>query len=112
MTTSTQNLPVHSAALYCRREQKRVRIAPCQVRCWSATSQPRTTTVIEADTRGARLLLNFSVRVGEIVRVSFSDSLGLHQTRSARVAWTHRFEAANRVMVGLCFQEDMSSMVA
>jgi hypothetical protein len=92
---------------YCRRRQTRRKLSPAQVTCWSANAAPRTVTVIEADSCGARLVLPFRAMVGEIVRVSFADNLGLHQTRPARVAWTHRFDAANRVMVGLAFEEEM-----
>lgn len=93
---------------YCRRQRARAKFQPSRVTCWSATAQPRAATVVEADARGARLVLAFEARVGEIVRVSFADAVGLHQTRRARVAWTYRLESANRLMVGLAFEEEMA----
>jgi hypothetical protein len=64
---------------------------------------------VEADTRGARLVLSFAARIGEYLHVCFADSLGMHQTRRARVAWSHRLENANRLMVGLAFDEEMQA---
>ena len=95
-------------ALYCRRGQRRAKLAPARVTCWSAYAQPRSVTVVEADTRGARLVLSFEAKIGEVLRVCFADSLGMHQTRRARVVWTHRLESANRLMVGLAFEEEMA----
>lgn len=95
-------------APYCRRGKVRSRLSPIQVTCWSAIAEPRRVTVVEADTRGARLVLSFEAKIGEVLRVCFDDSLGMHQTRRARVAWTHRLESANRLMVGLAFEEEMA----
>jgi hypothetical protein len=53
-------------------------------------------------------VLAFPARLGEMLRVSFTDALGMHQTRRARVAWTHRLECANRLMVGLAFEQQMA----
>ncbi len=92
---------------YCRRQATRAKLTPSAVTCWNATRDPRTVTVVEADVHGARLLLPFSVRTGETVRVSFTDSLGQHQTRAARVAWTHLLESTAHTMVGLAFSEKM-----
>lgn len=72
-------------ALYCRRQKMRDKLKPARVTCWSAATQPRAVTVVEADARGARLVLPFTVHVGETVRVCFADEMNLHQTRRARV---------------------------
>lgn len=95
-------------ALYCRRQKVRDRLAPARVTCWSATANPRPAAVVEADARGARLVLAFDAKIGETVQVCFDDALGMHQTRCARVAWTYRLEMANRLMVGLAFDEEMA----
>ena len=94
---------------YCRRLSSRQRLHPAQVTCWSSSAQPRTVALVEADSRGARLILSFKVRIGEYIRTSFSDDLGLHQTRRARVAWTYRLESAGRLMVGLAFDGEIAS---
>ena len=93
---------------YCRRVSSRQRVYPKNVTCWSASAQPRAVALVEADSRGARLILPFKVRVGEVIRTSFTDDVGLHQTRQARVAWTHRLENAGRVMVGLAFDSALA----
>ncbi len=106
----TQSSPDHietQSAMFCRRRKARAKLAPCQVTYWSAYTEPRTATVVEADIRGARLVIAFNTKVGDTVCVCFADDLGMHQTRRARVAWTHRLESANRLMVGLAFEEDM-----
>lgn len=92
---------------YCRRQCQRAKLYPASVTCWSANREPGVARVVEADIHGARLLLPFKARNGETIRVTFTDSLGLHQTRAARVAWTHTLESANRTMVGLAFSEQM-----
>ena len=97
-----------SCALFCRRTSPRRRLRPARVVCWSSRTQPQTVTVVEADNRGARLVLPFKVRVGEFINACFSDELGLHQSRRARVAWTHRLECAGRLMVGLCFDQELT----
>jgi hypothetical protein len=96
-------------AAYCRRHKARTRLQPAAVTAWSATSDPRPVTVVEADACGARLVLPFEARVDELIRVCFADAMGFHQTRRARVAWTHRFTSANRLMVGLAFDEEMEA---
>lgn len=106
VATTKISLDIPSAP-YCRRQKSRVRLAPSRVTCWGAYVQPRAATVVEADLRGARLVISFEAKVGETVRVCFADELGMHQTRQARVAWTHRLESANRLMVGLAFDEEM-----
>jgi hypothetical protein len=107
LTQTPQNIFDRQSALYCRRNKVRAKLAPTRVTCWSAISNPRAATVVEADVRGARLVIPFAAKVGEIVHVCFGDHLGMHQTRRARVAWTHRLESANRLMVGLAFEEEM-----
>lgn len=107
MLLQTPNPSDKSAALYCRRRKARARLTPSQVTCWSALAEPRAVTMVEADTHGARLVLSFEAKIGEIVRVCFADSLGMHQTRRARVVWTYRLESANRLMAGLAFEEEM-----
>lgn len=93
---------------YCRRLSLRQRLYPTQVTCWSASVRPRTVALVEADSRGARLVLSFKVRIGESIRTSFFDELGQCQTRCARVAWTHRLESAGRLMVGLAFDHELA----
>lgn len=93
---------------YCRRTSPRQRLKPTRVTCWSACAQPRAVALVEADSRGARLILPFKVRVGEFIRACFSDEMGLHQTCRARVAWTHRLENAGRTMVGLAFEQELA----
>lgn len=94
-------------ALYCRRRKSRARLAPTRVTCWSATADSCQATVVEADAYGARLVIPFRARVNEYIRVCFADAMGFHQTRRARVAWTHALTSANRLMVGLAFDEEM-----
>lgn len=97
-----------TSTAYCRRTSPRHRLRPTRVTCWSTYAQPRSVALVEADSRGARLILPFKVRVGEFIRACFSDELGLHQTRCARVAWIHRLESAGRVMVGLAFEQELA----
>ena len=97
-----------ASTAYCRRLSSRQRLYPKQVTCWSSSTQPRTVALVEADNRGARLILSFKVRIGDSIRTCFSDELGFHQTRCARVAWTHRLESAGRLMVGLAFDQELA----
>ena len=108
MRVQTQIPFENQVALYCRRGKVRARLSPTRVICWSTVAEPRAVTVIEADTRGARLVLSFEAKIGELLRVCFDDSLGMHQTRRAHVVWTHRLKSANRLMVGLTFEEEMA----
>lgn len=93
-------------ASLCRRRQQRRRVHASGVRCWSASHRPVAITVIEADIKGARLMLPFPVAQNEHVRVSFADSLGFYQTRVARIAWTQ--QVANKTVAGVAFDEELT----
>jgi hypothetical protein len=93
-------------AWLCRRRQQRQRIHAVSARCWSSSHAPVCVTVIEADVKGARLMLPFPVSRDDKVRVSFADSLGFYQTRLARIAWSQPL--ANKMVAGVAFDEDLS----
>ncbi len=81
-----------------------------KVTCWGPHVGPSQASAIEADHRGARLLLPWQARQGEVISVSFGDSLGNYQTVRARVAWTHPMQWTNRVVAGLAFEEELSEV--
>lgn len=59
--------------------------------------------LIEADTKGARLLLPWAVEQGQEITVSFSNEIGLHRTERARIAWVQRVDTAGRTIAGLYY---------
>jgi hypothetical protein len=67
-------------------------------------------TLIEADSKGARLMLPFSVISNDRIKVSFQDELGYYQTRTARIAWTH--SVADKTVAGMAFDEDLTLAAA
>lgn len=94
---------------YCRRLTSRAQLHLQRTLCWKQSSSPYEVAVIEADSRGARLVLPFQAKVGETINVSFSDELGLHQTRRARIAWVYQLETAHRTLAGLAFERPLSA---
>lgn len=97
------------ASLYCRRDSLRKRLSHCKITCWSEGRRQKETAAVEVDSRGARLLVPFKAKVGETVSVSFTDRLGLSQTRRARVAWVLDIEVSSKVMAGLAFDRPLSA---
>lgn len=89
---------------YCRRQADRVKVRPSQAFCRRVDGPSRQVSIVEVDTRGARLVLPFRVMTDEVISVTFTDSLGRYQTRRARVAWTESLGFAGQVMIGLCFE--------
>lgn len=89
----------------CRREDLRRAIRPEEAVCWTQFDSPHQAVVIEADTRGARLVLPWPVEKDEQIAVSLCNSLGLYRTEKAKVAWTHRLERSGRTVVGLYFEK-------
>lgn len=61
--------------------------------------------VIEADTKGARLLLPWKVERGQEITVSFSNELGLYRTERAKIAWTQKMDTSGKTIAGLFYCE-------
>ncbi len=87
----------------CRRRSSRRRVIPEGATCWSESTSPSKAVVIEADTKGARLVFPWKVREGQDVMVSFSNKLGLHRTERARIAWTQQIDSSGRTIAGLYY---------
>lgn len=89
----------------CRRIQKRNKhgITPKSAYCWTASDRRERAVVIEADRKGARLVLPWSVTPDEEICVSFGNALGLFRTEKARVAWARPLENSGHSVVGLYY---------
>ncbi len=93
-----------------RRLSERRRLGAAAVHCWSRNIAPCEVSIIEADDRGARLLLPRQTRPGEVISVSFSDGLGHYRTVKARVCWVHPMQWTQRVVAGLAFEEALEQL--
>ena len=93
----------------CRRERRRTKVYPREVKCWDAGATIREVTLIEADTLGARAVLPWNLRAGDQLTISFKNKLGQFRTRTARIAWTQAMTSAPKVIAGLAFDEDLTS---
>lgn len=98
-------------ASLCRRRQQRERIRTATVTCWSAGHAPAEAAVIEADVKGARLMLPFTIDSNDRLRVAFRDEMGLYQTRVARVAWAQCL-STGKTVAGVAFDEDLIPALA
>lgn len=92
----------------CRREDSRQRWSCGAVTFWSDRDpRPCTIAAIEADTRGARLLLPDDVREGHVISVSFTDEVGHHRSLRARVVWTNDLRVGGRAIAGVMFLDQL-----
>ncbi len=87
----------------CRRDGAREKLVPVSITCWSQFDAPTKVAAIEADTKGARLMLPWSVSPGESITVCLADELGQYQTHVARVVWTQSLQVTGRVVAGVAF---------
>jgi hypothetical protein len=81
----------------CRRRTHRRKIEPVSATCWAKTKTPSKATVIEADTKGARIILPWSAKRGDALKVSYANRLGLYRTEKARIAWTQTLESGKTI---------------
>lgn len=88
----------------CRRRGNRRKVFPTGATCWSDKNAPEKAVVIEADTKGARLILPWPVKQGQDIHVSFANQLGLYRTERARIAWTEDLGQAGRTVAGLYYR--------
>lgn len=95
-------------ASLCRRRERRRRVDASSVKCWNELCSPVNVPVIEADVKGARLMLPFPVAPHEQVRVSFQDEMGQYQTRLARIAWTQPLACGGKFVAGMAFDEELT----
>lgn len=95
----------------CRRTIDRAKFRPSHITCWSEVDRVQTVSAIEADSRGARLMLPWNVQTGERIVVSVANEVGLYQTQLARVAWTERLELTGKVIAGVEFSEELQVAV-
>lgn len=91
----------------CRREMRREKLRPASVTCWSSFDAPAKAAAIEADSKGARLMLPWQVAPGETITVSLTDEVGHHQTQRARVVWIQPLELTGKVVAGLAFEDEL-----
>lgn len=101
--TYTDDVDYEPGPLSCRRRGDRYKIQPASVTCWSSHDRPGNAVLIEADTKGARLILPFEAYENQVVNVSFANSLGLYRTEKARIAWTQELDSSGRMIVGLSY---------
>ena len=87
----------------CRREGVREKLVPVSITCWSNHDVPTKVAAIEADSKGARLMLPWAVSPGESITVCLADELGQYQTHTARVVWTQSLQVTGRVVAGVAF---------
>lgn len=95
----------------CRRDGMRQKLRPVSVTCWSAYDAPIIAAAIEADSRGARLMLPWPVKPGETISVSLGNEVGLFETRHARVVWTSKLELSGKVVAGVAFDSALAMAV-
>lgn len=93
-----------------RRLSERRRLGAAAAHCWSGDIARCEAAVIEADDRGARLLLPRQTRPGQVISVSFADGLGHYRTVKARVCWVHPMQWTRRVVAGLAFEEALEQI--
>lgn len=60
------------------------------------------------DVKGGRIVLPWTAVAGEWIHISIEDKLGYFRTTSARIVWSQRLPNTSRVIVGICFLEEMS----
>ena len=87
----------------CRRRANRRRINPVSATCWTDAKSPSPATVIEADTKGARIVLPWKVTKGDTIAVSYGNHLGLYRTEKAKIAWTQQLDTG-KTIVGLYYE--------
>lgn len=88
----------------CRRHRDRRRINPTSAKCWSTIDSPKEVVVIEADTKGARLIIPWRAAKGQAIKVSYGNHLGLYRTENARIAWTQELGNSGKTIVGLYYE--------
>ncbi len=96
----------------CRRDGLRSKLRPASVTCWSPYDRPARVAAIEADTKGARLMLPWPVSAGETIVVSLGNEVGMFVTRNARVVWTQPLEVTGKVVAGVAFDQDADLAIA
>lgn len=106
--TSRRKLEKVSA---CRRQQGRAKVETSNITCWSDSDSPLRVPAIEADVKGARLMLPWDVQPGEHISVSVGNSVGLYHTRNARIVWTQKLEVTGRVVAGVAFDYELPQAV-
>ncbi len=97
---SQKNRPLRRSDI-CRREGVREKHIPTAVTCWSEYDSPTKVAAIEADSKGARLMLPWPVAPGEQITVSIADELGHYQTHTAKIVWTQALQSTGRVVAGV-----------
>lgn len=93
----------------CRRQADRRKINPASATCWSASTTPEKAVVIEADTKGARLILPWKAVRGQSISVSYGNEMGLYRTERAKIAWTQELGSSGRTIVGLYYESRHSN---
>ncbi len=93
----------------CRRVTRRQKLRPTSVTCWSIYDAPAKAAVIEADVKGARVMLPWNVMPGETISISLGNEVGLFQTRTAQVVWTQPLEVTGKVVAGIAFDYEASA---
>ena len=59
--------------------------------------------MIEADTKGARVVLPWKVSKGDTIAVSYGNRLGLYRTEKAKIAWAQQLDTG-KTIVGLYYE--------
>lgn len=88
----------------CRRKTDRRRIHPKSATCWSEGKRPHEAVIIEADTKGARLVIPWPIDSGQSLKVSYGNRLGLYRTEEARIAWAQPLGTTGQTIVGLYYE--------
>jgi hypothetical protein len=81
------------------------------VTCWSVYDAPTRAAAIEADSKGARLMLPWPVSPGETISVALGNEVGMFETRNARVVWTQTLELTGKVVAGVAFDAELAIAV-
>jgi hypothetical protein len=105
LRSKKDNAPKRNAT--CRRDGSRQRVNPASVTCWSDYDRPSRAAAIEADSKGARLMLPWQVNPGETISVALGNEVGLFETRKARVVWTTTLELTGKVVAGVAFDSSL-----
>lgn len=103
----TQKASTPARSNTCRRDRQREKLRPISVTCWSPFDAPARAAAIEADSKGARLMMPWHVSPGETVTVALGDEVGHYRTQRARVVWTQTLELTGKVVAGLAFEDDL-----
>ncbi len=103
----TQKASTPARSTTCRRDGRREKVRPASVTCWSAYDAPARAAAIEADSKGARLMLPWHVNPGETITVALGDEVGHYRTQRARVVWIQSLELTGKVVAGLAFEDDL-----